>query len=103
MHIGGLYRRYCDTEKICSTPGGAAVFGTDTMPVKLTEEDRIAGRLRKVKTSQPVHVEIRRLPEGRGHVDGIRDDRLQPVPWQGRLQYMPRRRQREHSDARDRL
>jgi cytochrome c peroxidase len=29
-----------DTEKICSTPGGAAVFGSDTMPVKLSPEDR---------------------------------------------------------------
>src|SRR6266478_1497207 len=27
-----------DTEKICSTPGGAAVFGTDTTPVKLSPE-----------------------------------------------------------------
>jgi cytochrome c peroxidase len=30
-----------DTEKICSTPGGAAVFGTDTTPVRLSPEDRI--------------------------------------------------------------
>jgi cytochrome c peroxidase len=30
-----------DTEKICSTPGGAAVFGTDTTPVKLSPEDRL--------------------------------------------------------------
>ena len=30
-----------DTEKICATPGGAAVFGTDTMPVKLSPDDRI--------------------------------------------------------------
>jgi len=30
-----------DTEKICGTPGGAAVFGTDTMPVKLKPEDRL--------------------------------------------------------------
>ena len=30
-----------DTEKICSTPGGAAVFGTDTTPVKLSSEDRV--------------------------------------------------------------
>jgi cytochrome c peroxidase len=29
-----------DTEKICATPGGAAVFGSDTMPVKLSPEDR---------------------------------------------------------------
>jgi cytochrome c peroxidase len=29
-----------DTEAICATPGGAAVFGTDTMPVRLTPEDR---------------------------------------------------------------
>src|SRR5947209_13811576 len=29
-----------DTEKICATPGGAAVFGTDTTPVKLTPVDR---------------------------------------------------------------
>jgi cytochrome c peroxidase len=29
-----------DTEQICATPGGAAVFGTDTMPVKLSPEDR---------------------------------------------------------------
>jgi cytochrome c peroxidase len=29
-----------DVEKICSTPGGAAVFGTDTTPVKLSPEDR---------------------------------------------------------------
>jgi cytochrome c peroxidase len=29
------------TEEICSTPGGAAVFGTDTTPVKLTSEDRL--------------------------------------------------------------
>jgi cytochrome c peroxidase len=29
-----------DTEKICATPGGAAVFGTDTMPVRLTPVDR---------------------------------------------------------------
>jgi cytochrome c peroxidase len=30
-----------DTAKICSTPGGAAVFGTDTQPVKLDREDRV--------------------------------------------------------------
>ena len=30
-----------DTAKICSTPGGAAVFGTDTTPVRLKPEDRI--------------------------------------------------------------
>jgi cytochrome c peroxidase len=30
-----------DVERICSTPGGAAVFGTDTMPVKLSPEDRV--------------------------------------------------------------
>jgi cytochrome c peroxidase len=30
-----------DTETICSTPGGAAVFGTDTTPVNLSPEDRI--------------------------------------------------------------
>jgi cytochrome c peroxidase len=29
-----------DTEKICGTPGGAAVFGTDTTPIKLNPEDR---------------------------------------------------------------
>jgi cytochrome c peroxidase len=29
-----------DTEKICSTPGGAAVFGGDTMPIRLKPEDR---------------------------------------------------------------
>jgi len=29
-----------DTEKICATPGGAAVFGSDTTPVKLSPEDR---------------------------------------------------------------
>src|SRR5712692_9771830 len=30
-----------DTAKICATPGGAAVFGTDTTPVKLKPEDRL--------------------------------------------------------------
>src|SRR3989475_11582610 len=30
-----------DTEKICSKPGGAAVFATDTTPVKLSPEDRV--------------------------------------------------------------
>jgi cytochrome c peroxidase len=30
-----------DVERICSTPGGAAVFGTDTTPVKLSPEDRV--------------------------------------------------------------
>ncbi len=30
-----------DTAKICATPGGAAVFGTNTMPVNLSPEDRI--------------------------------------------------------------
>jgi cytochrome c peroxidase len=30
-----------ETEKICSTPGGAAAFGTDTTPVKLSPGDRI--------------------------------------------------------------
>jgi cytochrome c peroxidase len=29
-----------DTEEICRTPGGAAVFGTNTMPVKLSPEER---------------------------------------------------------------
>ena len=29
-----------DTERICDTPGGAAVFGTDTTPVQLRPEDR---------------------------------------------------------------
>ncbi len=29
-----------DVEQICSTPGGAAIFGTSTTPVQLTPEDR---------------------------------------------------------------
>jgi cytochrome c peroxidase len=29
-----------NTEEICETPGGAMVFGTDTMPIKLSPEDR---------------------------------------------------------------
>jgi len=29
-----------NTEDICETPGGAKVFGTDTMPIKLSPEDR---------------------------------------------------------------
>src|SRR5712691_6592430 len=29
------------TDEICATPGGAAVFGTDTTPVKLKPEDRL--------------------------------------------------------------
>jgi cytochrome c peroxidase len=29
-----------ETERICATPGGAAIFGTDTMPIKLNREDR---------------------------------------------------------------
>jgi cytochrome c peroxidase len=29
-----------NTAQICATPGGASVFGTDTMPVKLSPEDR---------------------------------------------------------------
>ena len=30
-----------NTAEICATPGGAAVFGTDTQPVKLKPEDRL--------------------------------------------------------------
>ena len=30
-----------DVEQICATPGGAAVFGTDTTPLKLKPEDRL--------------------------------------------------------------
>jgi cytochrome c peroxidase len=30
-----------NTEEICETPGGAAVFGTNTMPIQLKPEDRI--------------------------------------------------------------
>lgn len=30
-----------DTAEICATPGGAAVFGTDTTPLKLKPEDRL--------------------------------------------------------------
>ncbi len=30
-----------DTEEICETPGGAAVFGTDVTPIKLKPEDRV--------------------------------------------------------------
>jgi len=29
-----------DTEEICETPGGAAIFGTNTMPIRLSPEDR---------------------------------------------------------------
>src|SRR5260370_860267 len=29
-----------NTEDICETPGGAKVFGTDTMPIKLSPQDR---------------------------------------------------------------
>jgi len=29
-----------NTEEICETPGGASVFGTDTMPIKLSPADR---------------------------------------------------------------
>jgi cytochrome c peroxidase len=34
-----------DTAAICATPGGAAVFGTDTTPVRLSPEDRILANL----------------------------------------------------------
>jgi cytochrome c peroxidase len=30
-----------NTEEICETPGGAAVFGTNTMPIRLSREDRV--------------------------------------------------------------
>ena len=30
-----------DTEQICATPGGAAVFGSNTQPVRLSPEDRV--------------------------------------------------------------
>jgi cytochrome c peroxidase len=30
-----------NAEQICSTPGGAAVFGTDTTPLRLSQEDRV--------------------------------------------------------------
>ena len=30
-----------DTEQICATPGGAAIFGTNTQPVRLSPEDRV--------------------------------------------------------------
>src|SRR3982074_1336314 len=30
-----------DTEDICETPGGAAVFGSNTTPVRLSSEDRV--------------------------------------------------------------
>jgi hypothetical protein len=30
-----------DTEDICETPGGAAVFGSNTTPVRLSPEDRV--------------------------------------------------------------
>jgi cytochrome c peroxidase len=30
-----------DTEEICETPGGASVFGTNTMPIRLSREDRV--------------------------------------------------------------
>src|SRR2546430_15210387 len=33
-----------DTEKICATPGGAAVFGMDTTPVKRSPVDRLPAR-----------------------------------------------------------
>ena len=59
--------------------------------------------IRSLTGCQRFLVEIRRLPGGHVYDDGKRDGRLQPVPGQGRLQYMPPRRQREHSDARDRL
>ncbi len=29
-----------NTEEICETPGGASVFGTNTMPIKLSPTDR---------------------------------------------------------------
>jgi cytochrome c peroxidase len=29
-----------DTEEICNTPGGASVFGTNSMPIQLSQEDR---------------------------------------------------------------
>ena len=29
-----------DTEEICETPGGASIFGTNTMPIRLSPEDR---------------------------------------------------------------
>ena len=30
-----------NTKELCNTPGGAKVFGTDTMPIKLKPEDRV--------------------------------------------------------------
>jgi cytochrome c peroxidase len=39
---GSLDIRFpADTEDICETPGGAAVFGSNTTPVRLSTEDRI--------------------------------------------------------------
>jgi cytochrome c peroxidase len=34
-----------DTAQICATPGGAAVFGTNTTPVRLSVEDRVLANL----------------------------------------------------------
>ena len=34
-----------DTEQICATPAGAAVFGTDTQPIKLKPADRYLARM----------------------------------------------------------
>ena len=49
---------------------------------------------------EPFHVEIRRLPEGDVHLIAKRDGRLQPLQRQRQLQFVPSRRQIDHSQRR---
>jgi len=62
-----------NTEEICETPVGPSVFGTDTMPIKLSSSDRaIANHVydhwgqslinTKPHRMSALFVEIRRLP-----------------------------------------
>jgi len=68
-----------DTEQICDTPAGAAVFGTNVTPIKLKARGPGHGHrvfqslgagaflLRSLTKSQCFLVEIRRLPRREGH------------------------------------
>jgi len=56
-----------NTEEICAIPGGAAVFGTDTTPVKLSPEDRVLANRVYDNWGQSISFFERNASQSAGH------------------------------------
>ena len=101
-----------ETEHICSTPGGAAVFGGNTTPVPLSTGDRTRANIIYDRWAQSIDsfeqsVQVSAFSSkfdaflaGKYTLTPDEDGRFQTVQRQGQLQFMPPRRKRNQSEIR---